>query len=155
MINGTNVMWKSKNLVTADFTIPSTATIGADWSVFVQHNDDGKSSTRTASLLRGRQGQTSVPHVIWQHAPWFTTSVQIYSETGFDATTVNPYVGQPGRRTAVLEYQLKDMNRDGKKDLQLRLLQRVRNYPCRFQVGPVAVAARTNSWVPIKGFDTV
>jgi trimeric autotransporter adhesin len=44
-IAGANITWVSSTQVTADFTIPGGATVGTDWSVFLQNNDDGKSST--------------------------------------------------------------------------------------------------------------
>lgn len=151
MINGTNIKWKSKILVEADFTIPSTATIGADWSVFVQHNDDKRSSTQDYWFSVDAPLNIS-PHVIWQHAPWYL-SVQILSETGFDATTVNPMSVSMGGIIPYW-YQLKDMNRDGKKDIELRFWNSFVTIPVGFN-RTVAVAARTSSWVPIKAYDTV
>lgn len=44
-IAGTGVTWVDPTRVTADFTIPANATVGSDWDVFLQQNDDGKSST--------------------------------------------------------------------------------------------------------------
>jgi hypothetical protein len=44
-ITASNVRWVSPTLVTADFTIPGSAAVGTDWDVFLQNNDDSKSST--------------------------------------------------------------------------------------------------------------
>jgi hypothetical protein len=45
IINGTGVTWVSPMQVTADFAIPADATVAIDWAVFLQHNDDSRSST--------------------------------------------------------------------------------------------------------------
>jgi len=151
LINGTNVKWKSKNLITADFTIPTTATIGADWSVFVQHNDDGKSSTSWFTFSVDAKVVIS-PVVIWLRAPGFTT-VNIYSESGFDATTVIPLSVSLGGVLPFWSTKL-DLNWDGKKDLQLHYYNGFVTIPTGF-VTEVAVAGRTSSWVPIKGYTSV
>lgn len=151
VINSTKVVWRSKNLVEADFTIPSTATIGADWDVFLQHNDDMKNSTKYFTFSVDAKLDIK-PHVIWQHAPWYL-SVRIYSETGFDATTINPNSVSMGGIIPYW-YQLKDLNWDGKKDMELRFWNSFVTIPVGFN-RTVVVAGRTSSWVPIKAYDTV
>ena len=44
-ITGTDVQFVSANQITADFIIPSGATVADDWDFFVQHGDDGKNDT--------------------------------------------------------------------------------------------------------------
>jgi hypothetical protein len=154
VINATSVTWISKNLVTAVFTIPSTATIGADWNVFLQHNDDSKSSTFYYFSVDVKMDM--VPHIIWQHAPFYL-SVRLFSETGFDATKINPSSISMGGIIPYW-YQLKDMNWDGTKDMEVRFWNSFVTIPIGF-ARTVAIAGRTSTggvWgTPIKAFDTV
>jgi hypothetical protein len=147
-----SVVWKSKNLITAEFTIPSTAPIAADYYLLVKHNDDGMQGDRPYAFCVEARVDIS-PNIIWLRAPGFTT-VSIYSESGFDATKVISLTVNLGG-TLPFWSTTRDLNWDGRKDLQLHYYNGFVTIPTGF-VTTVAVAGATSDyWVPVKGFASV
>ncbi len=116
-ITGTNVKWMNSKKVQADFKIPSNAYIGCNWSLFFQHMDDKKSSTLSYCFsvdARMDINAFTCLNILWLHLPSLL-SVTLYSDPGFDATTVFPLaVSFAG--TFPIAVNTQDVDHDGRKD---------------------------------------
>jgi len=116
-ITGTNIKWISSTKVQADFKIPSNAYIGCNYSLFFQHNDDKKSSTLSYCFsvdARMDINAFTCLNILWLHLPSLL-SVTLYSDPGFDATTVFPFAVSFGG-TFPLLVNTQDVDHDGRKD---------------------------------------
>lgn len=117
IITGNITKWSSASKVTAEFNLPAGATIANDWTLYLNHNDDGYVAPFYNFSMDAHIdiiNPFGVFNWIWLRAPGLL-EVVLYSEGNFDVTTIFPLAVQLGGSFPI-DTNPQDVNHDGKLD---------------------------------------